>query len=176
MNKNLLRKRRLGFFVRHYNRLLKRNKLKHFDKGLIKFEKSHPPKREHKKKDEDITYYEFIKSGHYITTCPSPTKHHNKKDKEFYNMKGKNVKGYKAYIAWEEEDGCPSSDSCLSSGDDYANLYLMAQKESEDSHVYSFDPKNEPSYKELSKAFDEMYADSLNSLKKIFPKEYYFKI
>lgn len=83
---------KMGLFVRRYNRYMKRNKLKHSDKGLVNFKKSHPPKREHKQKDKKITCYECIKLGNYRTTCPSLTKHHKKKDKEFYKMKGKTPK------------------------------------------------------------------------------------
>lgn len=34
-----------GLFVRLYNRYLKRNKLKHSNKGLIKFRNTQPPKK-----------------------------------------------------------------------------------------------------------------------------------
>lgn len=73
----------MRLLVRCYNRCLERNKFKHFDKGLINFKKTHPPKREHKKKDDDVTFYECRKSGYYRATCPSLTKHHKKKDKKF---------------------------------------------------------------------------------------------
>lgn len=66
----------MGLFVRRYNRYLKRNKLEHSDKGLVNFINNHPPKKEHKKKNDDIMSYECGKSGHHRTTCPSLTKHH----------------------------------------------------------------------------------------------------
>ena len=58
----------MSLFVRHYNRYLNRNKLKHNDKGLVNFKNTHPSKKEHKKKDDDITYYECGKSGNFRTT------------------------------------------------------------------------------------------------------------
>lgn len=49
-NKEAPKEEEMVLFVRCYNRYLKRNKLKHFDRGLINFKNTHPPKREHKKK------------------------------------------------------------------------------------------------------------------------------
>lgn len=72
------KEKEMGLFIRRYNWYLKRNKLKHTEKGLINFKKYHPSKREHNKKDEDITCYECEKLGHYRTICPSLTKHHKK--------------------------------------------------------------------------------------------------
>lgn len=34
-----------GLFVRHYNKYIKRNSLKHSDKNLVKFRKSNPPRK-----------------------------------------------------------------------------------------------------------------------------------
>lgn len=48
------------------------------------------------------------------------------------------------------------------------NLCLMAHKKSENSEVYTLDPRVKPSYKQLSKAFSEMHIDALDSLKKIY--------
>lgn len=104
--------------------------------------------------------------GHYRTTCPNLTKHHKRKDNEFYKINVISAKGRRAYIVWEEDDESSSSDSCSSLDDEFDNLYLMARNKSEDSQVYSSDLEDEPSYRELSKAFNEMYADSLNSFKK----------
>lgn len=126
------------------------------------------PKREHKKKDDDIPCYECGKLGHYRTTYPSLTKHHKKKDKEFYKKKGKSTKGRRAYITWEEEDESSSSYSCSSSNDECVNLCLIAWKKNEDSHVYTFDLESNLSYRELPKEFDDMYVDSLNVFKKIY--------
>lgn len=157
----------MWLFVRHYNRYLKRNKLKYSDKGLINFKNTHPPTRKHKKEDDDIPCYECGKSGYYRTNCPSLIKHHKKKDKKFYKTKDKNAKDRRAYIVWEKEDESFSSDSCSSSDDIFINLCLMERKKSEDSQVYSFDLVNDPSYREILNAFYEMYADSLNVFKNL---------
>lgn len=106
------KKEEMSLFIRQYNRYLKKNKLKHSDKGLVNFKNNHPLKKEHKKKDDDITCYECGKSGYYRTTCPSLTKHHKHKDKEFYRTKGKISKGRRAYIVWEEEDESSSTNYC----------------------------------------------------------------
>lgn len=45
-------------------------------------------------------------------------------------------------------------------------MCLMTHKKSEDSTIYSFDPKVKPSYKQLSKAFSEMHAYTLSAFKK----------
>lgn len=37
----------------------------------------------------------------------------------------------------------------------------------EDTHVYTSNPEDEPLYRELSKAFNEMCADSIDAFKKI---------
>lgn len=52
----------MGLFLRRYNRYLKRNKLKHGNKGLVNLRNTHPPNKEHNKKDDDITCYECGKS------------------------------------------------------------------------------------------------------------------
>lgn len=43
----------------------------------------------------------------------------------------------------------------------------MEHKKSEDSEVYTFYPEVKPSYKQLLKAFSEIYAEALDSFKKI---------
>lgn len=35
----------MGLFIRHYNRYKRKNSLKNFDKNLIKFRNSNPPKK-----------------------------------------------------------------------------------------------------------------------------------
>ncbi|KAI5441766.1 hypothetical protein KIW84_010999 [Lathyrus oleraceus] len=120
----------MGLFVIRYNRYLKRNKLKHTDKGLVNFRTTYPPKKDHKKEDDEITCYECCKLGHYITACPNVTKHHKSKYKGSYKTKGKSSKGRRAYNAWGEEEESSSSDSCSSSDDEYANFCLMEQNKS----------------------------------------------
>ena len=44
----------MGLFFRRYNRYVKRNKLKHTDKGLVNFRNIYPLKKDHKKEDDDI--------------------------------------------------------------------------------------------------------------------------
>lgn len=90
------KKEKMALFVKRYNKYLKRNKLKHSDKGLVNFINNHPPKKEHIKNDDDIMCYECGKLRHYRTTCPSLTKHHKSKDKDLYNTKGKKVQ--RSYI------------------------------------------------------------------------------
>lgn len=68
---------------------------------------------------------------------------------------------------WEEENESSSSDSCSSLDGEYANLCLMACKKGETSKVYTSDSDNEYSYSELSKAFNDMYVDSINDFNKI---------
>lgn len=65
----------MGLFARHYDRHLKRNKLKHTNKGLVNFRNTHPYKKYHNKGDDNIICYKCGKLGHYRTTCPSLTKH-----------------------------------------------------------------------------------------------------
>lgn len=84
----------MSLFIRCYNRYLKRNKFKHTDKGLVNFTNTHPHKKDHKKGDDYITCYECGKLGQYRTTCPSLTKHHKSKDKDFYKTEGKSSKGF----------------------------------------------------------------------------------
>lgn len=105
--------------------------------------------------------------GHYRTTCPSLTKHHKSKDKDFYKTKGKSSKGHRSYIAWEEEDENSSSNSYSSSDDEFANFCLMACKKGETSKVYNSDSDNEYSYSDLFKAFNDMYAYSIKAFKNI---------
>lgn len=83
-------------------------------------------------------------------------------------MKGKSAKGRRAYIPSEEEDDSASLYSCLISDNEYANMCFVARKKGESSHVYISNPNNEYSYRDLSKAFNDMYADSINSFKKIY--------
>lgn len=71
----------MELFVKRYNQYMKKHKLKHSNKNLINFKKSHLHKKEHKRKEEDATCFECRKSGHHITTCTSLNKHHKKNDK-----------------------------------------------------------------------------------------------
>lgn len=50
-----LKEEEMSLFIRRYNQYLKRNNLKHSDKDLVNLKNTHPPKRDHKKKDDDIT-------------------------------------------------------------------------------------------------------------------------
>ncbi|XP_050898059.1 ubiquitin carboxyl-terminal hydrolase 9 [Lathyrus oleraceus] len=118
-------KEETGLFVRRYNRYLKRNKLKHTDKGLVNFKNTHPLKKDHKKEDDEITCYECGKLEHYRTICPNFTKHHKSKDKVFYKTMGKSSKGCRAYISCKEEVESCSSDSCSSLDDECARFFLM---------------------------------------------------
>lgn len=43
----------------------------------------------------------------------------------------------------------------------------MTRMKREDTHVYTSNPEDEPLYRELSKAFNEMCADSIDAFKKI---------
>lgn len=43
------KKEEMNLFARLYYRYLKRNKLKHTDKGLVNFINTHPPNKDHKK-------------------------------------------------------------------------------------------------------------------------------
>lgn len=53
----------------------------------------------------------------------------------------------------------------------------MAEKKSQDSQIYNFDLEDQLSYRELLKAFNDMYADSINAFKKIsFQKEMILKL
>lgn len=66
---------------------------------MINFKKSNQHKKEHKKKEENVTCFECRKSSHYQTACLSLIKHHKKKDKEFYRMKGKKCqRSYNLYF------------------------------------------------------------------------------
>lgn len=145
----------MGLFVRHYNIYLKRNKLKHTDKGLGNFR--NPLKKDHKKEDDEIMCYKCDKLEHYRTTCSNLTKHHKSKHKAFYKTKGKSSKGRRACIAWEKEVKSCSSDFCSSSNDECVNFCLMVQKKSGTSKVYNFDSENAYTYSELSNAFNDMY-------------------
>lgn len=84
-------------------------------------------------------HYKCEKSGHFRNTCPSLTKNHNKKDKEFYKTKRKSCKARIAYIVWEEEDESYSSNSCSSSDDECASLCLIARKKGETSRLYTYE-------------------------------------
>lgn len=88
----------IWLFVKRYNQYFRKHKLKYFDKNMINFKKSHPHKEKHKRKDEDITCFEYGKSDHHRTKCPSLNKHHKKKDSEFYTANEKYVKDRRAYI------------------------------------------------------------------------------
>ncbi|XP_050909787.1 uncharacterized protein LOC127123628 [Lathyrus oleraceus] len=156
----------IGLFIRRYNGYLNRNRLKHIDKGLVNFKNTHPPKKDHKKGDDDITCYECGKLGHYRPICPSLTKHHKSKDNDFYKMKRNCYNGCRAYIVWEEEDESSSIDSCSSSDDECVNFHLMARKKGETSKVYNSYFDNEYSYSELSNSFNDMYVDSIKVFKK----------
>lgn len=166
-DKEASKKEEMSLLIRRYNRYIKRNKLKHTDKGLMNFRNTHLPKKDHMKEYDEITCYECCKLGHYRTTCQNITKHHTRKDKDFYKTKGKSSKGRRAYITWEEEVESSSSDSCSSSDDEYANFFLMVWKKSVTSKVYNFDYENEYTYSELSNSFNVVYADSIKSIKKI---------
>lgn len=161
------KKEDMGLFSKRYNRYLKRNKLKHTDKGLVNFRNTHPLNKDHKKSDDDIMCYECGNLGHYRTTCPSLTKHHKSKDKDFDKVKGKSSKGHRAYTVWEKEDESSSLDSHSSSDDECANFCLMERKKGETSKVYNYDSDNEYSYSEFLKAFNDMYADSIKAFKKV---------
>lgn len=52
------KKEEMGLFFIRYNRHLKRNKLKHTNKGLVNLRNTHPPKKDHKKEDDEIACYE----------------------------------------------------------------------------------------------------------------------
>lgn len=78
---------------------MRKHKLKHSIKNLINFKKSHPYKKEHKRKEEDVACFEFGKFGHYRTMCLSLNKHHKKRDKELYKTNDKHAKGRRSYIA-----------------------------------------------------------------------------
>ncbi|XP_050874924.1 uncharacterized protein LOC127078519 [Lathyrus oleraceus] len=161
------KKEEMDLFVRRCNRSLKRNKLKHTDKCLVNFRNTHPPKKDHKKQDDEITCYECGKLVHYRTTCTNPTKHHKRKDKASYKTKGKSSKSRRAYIAWEKEVESFSSDSCSSSDDECAKFFLMARKKNGTSKVYNSESENEYTYGELSSAFNAMCADSIKAFKNI---------
>lgn len=61
---------------RRYNRYRIKNSLNNFDKNLIKFKNSNPPKKwEDKNKEErEVTYYKCGKFGQYKINRPSLTK------------------------------------------------------------------------------------------------------
>lgn len=158
----------MGLFVKRYNRYMRKNNLKHSDKNLINFKKSHPYKKENERKEENVTCFECGKLVHYRTTCLRLNKHNKKNDKESFKTKGKHVKGRKAYITWEKENVSSSSSYRSCSDNECVNIYLMAHKKSENSKVYTFDPEFKFSYKQLSKAFSEMHADALYDFKKIY--------
>lgn len=99
--------------------------------------------------------------------CQSLNKHH--KEKKFYKTKGKNDKGRRSYIAWEE-DKSSSSSSSSNSDDEHADLYLTTHKKIEDSEIYIFDSEVKSSYKKLSKMFSKMQANILSAFKKISHK------
>lgn len=81
-------------FVKRYNNYIKRKGLKHNDKNLNKFKQS-------SKKDTNlITNYEYGKTGHMKSDCPTLLKKKSKAPSKL-NLEGK---CQRAYIAWEEED------------------------------------------------------------------------
>lgn len=92
----------MRLFVKCCNQYMRKHKLKHSNKNMINFKKSHSYKKQDKRKEEDDTCFECRRSGHFRTTCLSFTKHPNKKDKEFYKMMGIHDKGRRSYIVWEE--------------------------------------------------------------------------
>lgn len=48
-DEEVFKREEMGLFVRHYNRYLKTNKLKHTDKSVVNYTNTHPFKKDHKK-------------------------------------------------------------------------------------------------------------------------------
>lgn len=79
-DKDYSKEEEMGLFIKIYSRYIKKRCLKHSNKNLINFKKSHPHKKEEKKKENSqVTYYKCAKFGHYRTTCLSQSKRNNKK-------------------------------------------------------------------------------------------------
>ena len=88
----------MSLFVRHYNRFIKRNRLKHNDKNLVNFRKVSQIARELDKDEKVVSCYGCKKVGHYKNECSELAK---EKWKSGFN---RNLRGRRAYIAWEEDE------------------------------------------------------------------------
>lgn len=141
----------MGLFIKRYNQNIKKHKFKHSDKNLINLMKSHPQKREGKKKEENVTCNECENLGYYRATCLILSNCNKKKDKDSYKTKGRHAKKHMDYIPREEEAGIYSSSFNSRSDDEFSNLCLMAHKKDKDSMVSNYDSNFKLSYNQLSK-------------------------
>lgn len=112
---------KMVLFVKQYHNYIKRNRVKHSDKNLIKFRRRVDSliHDENKKGKSKSSCFNCGKPEHYKSDCPQLNKD---KGKGRYK---KSRKTRRAYIAWESDSEISSEDSS-SESDEKANLSLTA--------------------------------------------------
>jgi len=134
----------LSLLSKKFNKFLKKNS-----------NKNHSPNRYNSKKLNDFnsnkyTCFGYGEKGHIKVDCP------NNESKERVTSK-KGEKKDKAKRAWQDNE---VSSSNSSSGDEKANLCLMAKGESDMSSVSSSNSNNFENYSQLLHAFKETYEEA----------------
>jgi len=115
----------ISMFVRRYNRYIKRNRLKHNDKNLVKFRKASLKGKESYSDEKVVICYGCGKVGYYELAKETGRSRPNR-----------NSRGRKAYIGWEEDE-VTSNNSEAENKDEDDLCFIGQAKKSKNEVIFS---------------------------------------